>query len=417
MNPIPEQISWYVAIFTLAAAIAAPVHWFTKSHYMRLLSNLEKQNAANMLEVSRRDQALAGLTVQIDAMHQCRVATAEAFKSLHILLQASGQVLNTDSASVLIPDPIGSTSLVFLAAIGPARNRILSLRISTKSQAGKPFTTKSPTLWNYADSEILDGSADERSGFRTRSLISIPIFENNTDIIGVVQYVSSEMNHFAISDVERIKPILKEIGSLVIDISNDPGLKKIINIQQVGEEADCIVLFSDISNFGTIFDAVASPEVISFLNDVFGRLSDIIRANGGKIGGYPGDGLFCCFNDTNGIVQLVAALKSARAIQYEFMQITEEWSKLGIHTSQFDLRVGLARGKCCSCMLGHPSESIQTFIGPAVNQAFEMCEYARLIDSKLAASTDIINLFNDLAPETAYTRIPRGSGEFFSIDD
>ena len=72
--------------------------------------------------------------------------------------------------------------------------------------AGDTYQQASPQVVNdpYSDPRFLS-KIDEKTGFVTRNILTIPIFSSKRDVIGVIQLLNKDKGDFSSDDVENLE--------------------------------------------------------------------------------------------------------------------------------------------------------------------------------------------------------------------
>jgi adenylate cyclase len=126
------------------------------------------------------------------------------------------------------------------------------------------------------------------------------------------------------------------------------------------------VMFCDMRGFTNLSEKMEPTALQALLNEVFSRLTDIIRANKGTIDKYMGDCVMAFWGapvDMPNHAEL--AVKSAMEMSLAVRQINEEHKARGI--PQIGVGVGLNTGTMCVGDMGSDVRRSYTVIGDAVN--------------------------------------------------
>jgi adenylate cyclase len=128
------------------------------------------------------------------------------------------------------------------------------------------------------------------------------------------------------------------------------------------------VLFSDIRGFTTFSEAREPEEVLRFLDDYFGRMTQIVRGHDGSVNKFIGDGLLAIWGaPTPRDDHAVAATKAALDMQKVMVEINAARESKG--EAPLRIGVGLHSGFVAAGMLGSAEQAEYTVIGDAVNLA------------------------------------------------
>ncbi len=133
-------------------------------------------------------------------------------------------------------------------------------------------------------------------------------------------------------------------------------------------EREVTVLFSDIRGFTTMSEGMGPRDVLSMLDDYFGRMSQIVKGHDGVVGKFLGDGMLAFWGvpdrlDDHAIRAVRAARDMRRAVR-ELNQFRENHNQPPIR-----IGIGIHTGTVAAGMLGGQLQSEYTIIGDAVNVA------------------------------------------------
>jgi len=162
------------------------------------------------------------------------------------------------------------------------------------------------------------------------------------------------------------------------------GRQSILDIT-LGDQAvrDMAVMFSDIWGFTTISESVSTEEVFALLNDIWGRFTPVIEANGGIIDKFIGDAVMALFPSS-----AQQALQAAVEIQRKLAELNAEREAAGL----FPIRmgIGLNTGKMILGTVGASSRLDTTVIGDAVNVSARLEDMTRELNTNLIVSADLV---------------------------
>jgi 3',5'-cyclic-nucleotide phosphodiesterase len=122
-------------------------------------------------------------------------------KMLNAILANAKTLVGADRASVFTLEP-GATELTSLIVDGAKLPAKLPL---TKGLAAIAVKTKKPVVENhcYKNSDF-NPDVDRESGYRTESLIALPILDSSDNVLGVVELLNKKSGPFTPSDVETV---------------------------------------------------------------------------------------------------------------------------------------------------------------------------------------------------------------------
>jgi len=138
-----------------------------------------------------------------------------------------------------------------------------------------------------------------------------------------------------------------------------------------GESRVVTIVFTDIRGFTTLSEsAKSSAEVVTWLNDYFSRMHNIISFYGGHINKYIGDGLMIVFGapvDRGAKLEARAATICGLKMLEEVERMNAEWAGTG--RPHIAIGVGIHTGEATCGVVGAPGRLEYTVIGDTVNLA------------------------------------------------
>ena len=154
-----------------------------------------------------------------------------------------------------------------------------------------------------------------------------------------------------------------------------------------GETIHAVIWLSDLRGFSALADKLSQADLIAALNAHFERLVAPIRAFGGEVLKFMGDGLLAIFpvgsgGDTAGPAS--AALKAARSAMAGMALLNVERGKARLPALRFG--IGLHLGELLWGNIGSPDRLDFTAIGPAVNLASRLEHATKAMRRPLVAS-------------------------------
>ncbi len=250
--------------------------------------SLKIAGSRNVKRRISKDVALRRANVLLDVSRRC-AATSNLDGVLEVLVEMTSRELDCDRGTLFLNDATTGELYSRVAQGGLTREiRILN----STGIAGHVFQTGEPILTDdpYGD-ERFNASIDERTGYKTDSIICVPVVTMSNEIIGVMQNLNkrggggftdddlsllSEMTRQAaialqsLQYVEQIEKIrVKEMAflELVSDINSEFDLSSLL--QRVVQET-CKMLGSERATIfihdpatGTLFSRVASGAEIA----------------------------------------------------------------------------------------------------------------------------------------------------------
>lgn len=137
-------------------------------------------------------------------------------------------------------------------------------------------------------------------------------------------------------------------------------------------ERDAAILMLDVRGFTPFAAKVAPQDVVGVLTSLHARVIPIIRANGGVVDKFLGDGVMATFGGTR--VSTHAAADALRALE-QILDQAIEWERelptLGV-SERLTINAGVASGPVVFATLGSSDRLEYTVIGAAVNLAAKL---------------------------------------------
>ncbi|MHB8420773.1 MAG: adenylate/guanylate cyclase domain-containing protein [Myxococcales bacterium] len=132
--------------------------------------------------------------------------------------------------------------------------------------------------------------------------------------------------------------------------------------------ADATVLVSDLRGFTALAEKMAPAEVLAFLSEIQGELAAAVRANGGTVDKFMGDGMLAVFGAPEPLPDHAArAIRATRDLRAALARVNGRRRAQG----QLEVRlgVGLHSGPVVAGCLGSGARLEFTVIGDTVNTA------------------------------------------------
>jgi adenylate cyclase len=204
----------------------------------------------------------------------------------------------------------------------------------------------------------------------------------------------------------RVETVLRRTGEtervrrLFARYTSDAVVEEILRTGDVvltGEMRVVTVLFADIRNFTSFAESRPPVEVMRRLNEVLGRMADIVLEWGGTLDKFLGDGLMAVWGaPVTHDDDATAAVSAALRIMDEFKNLP------AVNEAQFELGIGLNTGPVLAGSLGSTRRTEYTCIGDAVNVASRLCAIAGpgeiLVGEGTAKALEVVGPLEPLAP-------------------
>jgi adenylate cyclase len=133
-------------------------------------------------------------------------------------------------------------------------------------------------------------------------------------------------------------------------------------------EREVTVMFSDIRGFTAMSEGLSPRDVLVFLDDYFGRMSQIVKGHDGVVGKFMGDGLLAFWNVPDPLPDhALRAVRAARDMRKVIRELNTQREREGL--PRIRIGIGIHTGPVAAGMLGGALQSEYTIIGDAVNVA------------------------------------------------
>lgn len=149
-----------------------------------------------------------------------------------------------------------------------------------------------------------------------------------------------------------------------------------------GETREATILFTDIAGFTTIAEYLAPDRLVTALNEYLETVLEPIRAHGGVVNTFIGDGLFASFNmplacENHGAAAVRAAIDIQRAVGGR---------TFGVEGVAFATRIGISTGHVIGGSVGAGQRMSFTLLGDTVNLASRLEELNKQHGTRILVS-------------------------------
>jgi class 3 adenylate cyclase len=358
--------------------------------YLQQLQTFSKALEQRVSEA--RAQRTSAAEVQAQQLHEVEATSAislaltslmDVDELLTLVMDKSKEVMRAEASSLLMRDQEAGL-LRFHVARGTAE---AALRSATAALghgiAGWVAQTGEPLLIPdaYQDPRF-DPSYDQRSGFRTRSILTVPL-KVKDEVTGVVQVINkigmAEDLRQALEQERRLTIEKEKMGAyiskqLVDEISRNREQKLALG----GKTVNLTILVSDIQGFTRLSETMASQQVISFLHTYMAAMTGIIEEEGGIIDKFIGDGIMAVFTpnseDDN---HTLRAVRAGIRMQKRLYSLRQELAVSRPELAGMQMRVGINTGEVVSGNIGSETRMDYTVVGDNVNVASRLESVSR----------------------------------------
>lgn len=357
-------------------------------------------------ELEAGKETLKTQMMEKDAMSHVALAMSSLMPPdtiLDLIVENSKLVTRSEASSLLLLDREGR--LHFHVAKGDSAAGLANVVIEPgKGIVGQVAATGKALLIPeaYADPQF-DRSYDQKSGFRTRTLLTVPMITKGR-ITGVIQVVNKiDKPAYDAHDQELLEgfaaqaavslenaKLLDETRRMAEDLrvalENERNLsiekekmgayipKSLIdeitkNREQKlalgGKTVPATMLFSDIKGFTALSERLDPQGVVGFLNVYMTAMTNIIDEEGGIVDKFIGDGIMAVFTPQGSENPAAAAVRSGVRMQQRLAQMRREDPDL----RNLQMRVGINTGPVVAGNIGSETRMDYTVIGDNVNVA------------------------------------------------
>ena len=212
---------------------------------------------------------------------------------------------------------------------------------------------------------------------------------------------------------ERVR---KTFGRYVDESVATAILKRQGDGRTSGEIGEATILFTDIAGFTTIAEYLPPAELVAALNEYLETVLAPIRAHGGVVNTFIGDGLFASFNmplpcEDHAAAAVRAAIDIQRAVGGR---------TFGDQGVALATRVGISTGRVIGGSIGAGQRMSYTLLGDTVNLAARLEELNKHHGTRILVSQSTRDLCSERFAFDALGKVPvRGRSEaiaIFSVD-
>lgn len=244
---------------------------------------------------------------------------------------------------------------------------------------------------------------DKKTGYRTKTILCMPIKNTSGKIIGVTQVLNKKRGTFQKSDenllsafsslaaisienafvYEQIKKTMKTFELFVPKkFLSRIGKKGLESIKAGNAEQENVsVLFSDIREFTSISEKLSPDENLAFLNSYLQEMSHCVTKYEGFIDKFIGDAVMAIF-DTEPADN---AVKSAIDMKYHLLEFNKQ--RLKNNEMPIEIGIGINTGLTIIGTIGSNDRIDSTVIGDSVNLASRLENLNKLYKTSILISS------------------------------
>jgi adenylate cyclase len=381
----------------------------------QLTQHLEERVQEATAQIRDKNKLLERRVSELAAMNNVALALTSVRDIKELLagiLDKSKEVMHAEAGSVLLLDKaagelrfeVAKGSSVSTRALKPMTVKLGQGISGYVAQTGQPVRVTDA----YKDDRF-DPSYDVHTGFKTRSMLAVPITLNG-EIIGVLEVINkigqesfdehdlSLFQSFASSAgvalenarlfeqtkkmAEELREALEQERRLSIEkekmgaylprhVVDEISRNREQKLALGGKIVTATVLFSDIQGFTRMSEALAPQQVVTVLNVYMTAMTGIIEANGGIVDKYIGDGIMAIFTPANDKDNhAMRAVQAAVQMQQKLKDLVLRWERsTQTKSGMIHMRVGINTGEMVAGNVGSETRMEYTVIGDNVNVA------------------------------------------------
>jgi len=265
---------------------------------------------------------------------------------------------------------------------------------------------KAPKFDAYSDAVRL-----QQRGYA--EYIAAPLQSTYTLATNVSVYATKLAVGFSDDDIAAIRrlqaPLARVVEASVLHrstvqilstyVGRDAGARVLAGniVRGDAEVISAVVLFIDINGFTTLSNQQPAKLVIETLNRVYDAVEPAIRANGGEILKFMGDGVLSIFATSDDQTAQMAAAAGAIMALEEAQSSLKAANEQASGLPQCTFRAALHLGDVYYGNIGSRSRLDFTAIGPTVNFASRLIDFSGKIRAEVVCSEAFRALIPDLA--------------------
>lgn len=299
-----------------------------------------------------------------------------------LVIEEASRLISSTSASVMLHNE-KNNHLEIISAKGTAE-RIKNLKISAnKGIAGHVFVSGKPELVN-------DVTQDQRyiiNETESYALICVPILTKDK-ILGVVNISNSQIVNYTSQDLKLFTALVTQAsGAIENALLHENKLREeriksnlerylspqvaqaVINekeeVSLTTSKRKIAMLFSDIRNFTTKCEDLEPEQLVTYLNEYFTQMVEVIFSHQGTVNKFVGDMIVAMFGAPSSIADREYwAITAAINMQKRIKNMPIDWIR-----DNFITGIGISSGDVIVGNIGSPQHMDYTAIGDEMNIA------------------------------------------------
>jgi len=182
---------------------------------------------------------------------------------------------------------------------------------------------------------------------------------------------NAQLTERMIEEERRRANLERFLSPRVVDqVLRSPGV-----IELGGTKQEVTALFSDIRGFTGLAEKMSPADVVSFLNEYFTEMAEVIFRHDGTLDKYVGDEIMAVFGTpVSAPGHSLRAVTVAVEMQQGLCSMREMW--LNANRAVFQIGIGIAAGTAIAGYVGSPKRMEFTAIGDIVNIGRRLCARA-----------------------------------------
>jgi adenylate cyclase len=298
-----------------------------------------------------------------------------------LLIEEASRLIESTSASVMLYNK-QSSYLEIVSAKGSAQDNRLKI-LPNQGIAGNVFVTGNPELIN----DVMKDPRYINSKYEQYALICVPIVTKDR-ILGVVNISNSQVFNYTSKDLKLFTALVTQASGAIENallhesklreekIKNNlerylsPQVAKAVidsaeEISLTTSKRRIAMLFSDIRNFTTKCEELEPEKLVSYLNEYFTQMVDVIFNHQGTVNKFVGDMIVAMFGAPSAIADREYwAIAAAINMQKRIKELPIEWIRQNFITG-----IGISSGDVIVGNIGSPQHMDYTAIGDEMNIA------------------------------------------------